>query len=85
MGCDDSWPVMAPNVVPSLWYSLSEKATRKHSNGRTIRPIANLMADSESGSLDSYSSSLVTIRLSRLVSEIFACDRQTDGQCEPLL
>jgi len=32
------------------------------------------MADSESGSPDSYSSFLVTIRLSRLVS-----DRQTDG------
>jgi len=40
----------------------------------------NLMADSESGSLDSYSSFLVTIHLSRLVLEIFACDRQTDGQ-----
>jgi len=38
------------------------------------------MADSESGSPDSYSSFLVTIRLSRLVSEIFACDRQTDGR-----
>jgi len=55
-------------------------------NGRTVGllPIANLMADSELGSRDSYSSFLVTIglRLSRLVSEIFACDRQTDGQTD---
>jgi len=43
------------------------------------------MADSELGSSDYYSSFLVTIRLSRLVSEIFACDRQTDGQHGPLL
>jgi len=38
------------------------------------------MADSESGSPVSYSSFLVTIRLSRLVSEIFACDRETERQ-----
>jgi len=54
-------------------------------NGRTVFPIANLMADSESGSPVSYSSFLVTICLSRLVSEIFACDRLTDGQLGPLL
>jgi len=35
------------------------------------------MADSKSGSPDSYSSFLVTVRLSRLVSEIFIYDRQT--------
>jgi len=51
-------------------------------NGRTVLPIANLMADSESASTDSYSRFLVTIRLSRLVSEIFACDRQTDGRTD---
>jgi len=49
-------------------------------DGGTILPIAKLMADSESGSPDSYSSFLVTICLSRLVLEIFACDRQTDGR-----
>jgi len=48
-------------------------------NGGTIIPIVNLMAASESGSPDSYLSLLVTIRLSRLVSEIFTYDRQTDG------
>jgi len=37
-------------------------------------------ADSESGSPISYSSFRLTIRLSRLVSEMFACDTQTDGQ-----
>jgi len=42
-------------------------------NGRTVLPIANLMADSESESPDSYSTFLVAIRLPRLVS-----DRQTD-------
>jgi len=36
------------------------------------------MADSESGSPDS--SFLVTIGLSLLVLDIFACDRQTDGR-----
>jgi len=48
-------------------------------DGGTVLPIANLMADSESGSLDSYSTFLVTIRLSRLVSEISrVTDRRTD-------
>lgn len=37
--------------------------------------FANETADSESGRLDSYSSFLITIRLSRWISEIFACDR----------
>jgi len=46
-------------------------------NGGTILPIANLMADSESGSPVSYSSFIITICLSRLVPEIFTCDRQT--------
>jgi len=44
--------------------------------------IANLMADSELGSPVSYSSFLVTIRLSRSVPEIFACDTQTDRQTD---
>jgi len=47
-------------------------------NDRTVLPIANLMADSELGSPVSYLSFLVTICLSRLVSEIFTCDRQTN-------
>jgi len=40
------------------------------------------MANSESGSPSSYSRFIVTICLSSLVSEIFACetDRQTDGR-----
>jgi len=60
---------------------LSERA--KYQPGNTqidgaILPIANLMADAESGSPSSYSRFLA-IRLSRLVSEILACDRQTDN------
>jgi len=53
-------------------------------NGGTVLPIVNLMADSESGSPAFYSSFLVdlTICLSRLVSEIFACGRQTDRQTD---
>jgi len=47
-------------------------------NGKTVLPITNLMADSEPGSPVSYPSFLVTICLSRLVSEIFACHTQTD-------
>jgi len=42
----------------------------------------NLMAESESGSPVFYSSFLVTIRLSRLVSRIFTCDRQTDRRLD---
>jgi len=49
-------------------------------NGGTILPLANVMADSESGSPDSYSSFLVTIHLSCLVLEIFVSDREMDGQ-----
>jgi len=50
-------------------------------NGGTILPIANLMADSASGSPSSYSHFIVTTDLPHLVSEIFACDRdrQTGG------
>jgi len=48
-------------------------------NGVTVLLIANLIGDSESGSPVSYSSFLITICLSRLVSEIFACDRQMDN------
>jgi len=47
-------------------------------NVETVLPIANLRADSESRSADCYSSFLVTIGLSRLVSEIFACDMVCD-------
>jgi len=47
---------------------------------KPVLPIVNLMAGSESGSPVSYSSFLVTICLARLVLEIFACERQTDGQ-----
>jgi len=60
--------------------SSSTRATRRPGNtqnGGTVLAIANLVADSESGSPDSYSSFLVTMGLSRLVSEIFACGRQT--------
>jgi len=50
-------------------------------NGRSALPIANLVADSESGSPNSYSSFLVTICLSRFVSETFE-DRWTDRQTD---
>jgi len=39
-----------------------------------LLPVANLMADSGSKPPIPYSSLIVTMRLSRLVSEIFACD-----------
>jgi len=69
----------------SEWAKCQPGNTQK---GRTVLPIANPMADSESGSPVSYSSFLVTTCLSRLVLEIFMCDksdRQTDGQRGPLL
>jgi len=59
---------------------MDKVSTQNTQNGKTVLPIANLMADSESESPSFYSSFLVTIHLSRSVSEIFACDRQTDGQ-----
>jgi len=93
MGRDDSWP--APSLVwcrlvtvstdPFTTFSsptgpfLSEWAKCQPGNIQNGGTIANLMADSESGSPISYSSFLVIICLSRLVSEIFACDRQTDN------
>jgi len=51
-------------------------------NGGTVLPVANLMADSESWILISYSRLIVIIALPRLISEIFACDAQTDGQTD---
>jgi len=59
----------------SEWAKCQSRNTK---NGGTVLPIANLMADSESGSPDSYSSFLVILRLSRLVLEIIVRDRQTD-------
>jgi len=53
------------------------KQSRKTQNGRTVLLIANLTADLELESPDSYSSFLVTIRISSLVLEIFVLDRQT--------
>jgi len=48
-------------------------------NGGTVLPIANLVADSELVSPVSYSSFLVIICLSHLVSEMWQTDRQTDN------
>jgi len=45
-------------------------------------PIENLMAYAESGSPVFYLSFLVTIGLSRLVSETFMCDRRRDARTE---
>jgi len=62
------------------WCRLIGEGELKTPNGGTVLPIANLMADSESGSPSSYSSFLVTTSLSRLVLEMFACYRQTDNE-----
>jgi len=64
---------------------IKESDLQTPKNGGTVLPTVNLTADSESRSLDSYSSFLVTICLSYLVSQIFMCDRQMDRQCGPLL
>jgi len=76
MGRDDSWPATVPSVVPSLRYSLSQKATWKHPKWQ------NCTSDHESDSRFWIGKAifLVTICLSRLVLEIFACDRQRDEQ-----
>jgi len=62
-------------------FSLNEWSADTRSSG-TVLQIANLMADSESGSPDSYSSILITIHLSRLDSEIFVCGRQTNRRTD---
>jgi len=93
MGCDNSWPSMVPSVVPTgdcshwsihkancpipVW--MGKVPTGNTQNGGNVLLIANVMAESESGSPDSYPSFLVTTCLSRLVLEIFVCDRQTDN------
>jgi len=59
---------------------LSQCANADSETPRMVEPIAYLMADSESGSPNFYSSFLARIRSSRFVSEIFACNRQTDRQ-----
>jgi len=56
----------------------SRPAAGNAQSGRTLLPVANLIADSELGTGVSYSSLMVTIAPSDLVSEIFVCDRQTD-------
>jgi len=92
VGRDDSWPATVPSVVPTgdcshtftsptgqFLSELAQCQLGNTQNGGTVLPIANLMADSESGSPSSYSRFIVTISLSRLVSEIFTRDRQTDN------
>jgi len=83
---DYSLPVTVPRVVP---FSYRRKQPGNNQNGGTVLPIANLMEDSQLGSPDSYSSFLVTTHPSRMVLEIFTCDRQpagwTDRQHSPLL
>jgi len=76
-------PVTVPNHTLTMPSSicLSEWAKCQPWNTQnrgTVLPIVNLMADSELRRPDYCSSYLVTICLSRLVSEIFVCDRQTD-------
>jgi len=58
----------------------AKRRPRNTQNGETVLSIANLVADSQSKSQSSYLRFIVIIRLSRLVSEIFACDSQTDRQ-----
>jgi len=70
-------------VIGGTAYTVYQRKRLENTqNGGTVLPIANLMADSESGIPDSYSTVLVTTRLSRLVSEIFAYGRQTDGRTD---
>jgi len=53
MGRDDSWPASVPSVVPSLGYTLSEKAIQiKHPKWRNRTSDREFMADYASGSLD---------------------------------
>jgi len=54
--------------------SLAAIVTLLVQSGINVLPVANLMADSESGAPTSCSHVIVTAALSRLVSEIFACD-----------
>jgi len=70
MGRDDRWSTMATSVVPSLRYSLSGKSTWKHPKWQNR--TSDCESDSELESPDCHLSCLVTIRLSRLVSKIFA-------------
>jgi len=81
MGRDASWLATLPSACDAVFtvQFIRESDPKTLQNGETVLLIANLMADSESGSPDSYSSFPVTIRLCRLVSEIFACDRQIEG------
>jgi len=96
MGRDDSWPATVPSVAPtgdcshwsihyihqvnrpiSVW--MGEMPTQKHPKWWNCTSDHE---DSESGSPVSYSSFLITTRLSRLVSEIFPCDKHTDRQTD---
>jgi len=79
-GDDAQWPIDKAKFSMSVC-TMGKVPTRKHRRWR------NRTSDRESdgrfwiGKPVSYSSFLLTIRLSRLVSEIFACDRQTaDGR-----
>jgi len=57
----------------------NRSAAENAQNGETALPVANLMADSESGTPISYSRLIVATALTHLVSEVFTYDTQTDG------
>jgi len=61
-------------------YGRSSLPTRKHPKWRNRTSGCESDGSFQPGSSDFYLSFLVTIGLSCLVSEIFACDRRTDGQ-----
>jgi len=71
------------NMVQVSWCFTQvclEVSTRKHPKWLNRTSDRESDADSESGSPVSYSSFRLTIGLSRLVSEMFARETQTDGQ-----
>jgi len=88
-GADCShWFTTCTSPTGPFLFEWVKSQPRNTQNGKTTIPIVNLMADSESGSPGYHSSFLGTWRLSRLVSEIIARDRQTTQTitiaCPPL-
>jgi len=76
------------------WSASPQRVDRETPDGRlysdgqivgTALPVANLIAYSDPGTQISYLSLIVTTALDHLLSEIFACDTQTDRQRRTLL
>lgn len=74
MAQNNNWPMMVSSVCQTM---ATKVLTENAQDGWIVLLVANLMADADSQSLNSYSPLALTIALSRSAMQIFVRDMQT--------